>query len=93
MGECVWGIWHEPPRHVPGKVGKSGYYLGAIRDPHTGYITGITLPQMLERQLLDLPVGSGVRITFLGSVETSMGYQMYKFDVQTWPPAPAAVPQ
>ena len=92
------GVWHEPPRHV-GEEGQVSYYLGTIRDVHTGdKLTGITLPVMLKSQLLDLPVGSGVRTIYLGWVEGSLlGYRLYKFDVTTWAPIPevraAVVPQ
>jgi hypothetical protein len=89
VGEWVDGVWHEAPRRVNTPNGRGHYYLGVIRQLD-GSLTGITLPMKLERTLLDLPVGSGVRITYLGERDIGFPHPVMDFDVLTWPPVPEA---
>jgi hypothetical protein len=85
VGEWLDGVWHEPPRRVETKKGRGHYYLGVVRQLD-GSLVGITLPSKLERLLLDLAVGSGVRITYLGEIDIGFPYPVMNFDVITWPP-------
>jgi hypothetical protein len=85
-GDWITGTWHEAPRVCANKGGGGGwYYIGVVRQIDDSLV-GITIPTQLKQHLLELPVGSGVRIKYLGSVPTRKG-TMYTFDVDTWPVA------
>jgi hypothetical protein len=83
IGDWVIGTLERPFRRVETKRGH--YYLGELVEVD-GRSVGFTLPVMLEQQLLGLSLGSSVRIKFLGSQMTSLGYSMWRFDVTIWPP-------
>jgi hypothetical protein len=87
VGEFVNGTWHEAPRRVKTTNGRGHYYLGVVRHID-GSLTGITLPMKLERILLDLPIGSAVKITYLGERDIGFPHPVMDFDVKTLPPPP-----
>jgi hypothetical protein len=77
-GHIVEGVWFQPPRVMPNKHGAGSIILGEV-EHEDGRRTGFTCPTMLQQQLADTPIGSHVKIEYLGTLLTANGHQMMKF--------------